>query len=517
MNQLFRVIITLVLFVGLTLCLISCKPKPSLAVVTTAIVTGVTQTTATTGGNVTDDGNAEVTARGVCWSTSQNPTTGSSKTSDGKGTGNFTSNITGLIPGTSYYARAYATNSEGTSYGNEISFSSNPIILASLTTANVTSITSTTAISGGNITSDGGSAITERGVCWSISANPTISDNKTQNGTGNGIFTSELTELLPNTSYHIRAFALNTIGYSYGNDLTFTTLASVPLLTTNSISELTMTTVTSGGNITSDGGLTISARGICWGTTPNPDVNGAHTSDGTGTGIFTSDLTGLTQDTKYYIRAYATNSLGTGYGDEKSFTTMNNRGILFNPDLTYGSITDIDGNVYKTIQIGTQTWMAENLKTTNLNDGTALSYNLSHEASYCWYNNDEITYRNTYGALYTGYARSNSRLCPTGWHVPSDAEWTTLTNWLGLLSIGDMKETGTTHWNIPNGDATNLSGFTALPGGSRSSNGEFGGIGTRGSWWSTSGYNRSLSYLDGGIGLFLDFTNSYHSVRCLKD
>ena len=203
MNQLFRVIITLVLFVGLTLCLISCKPKPSLAVVTTAIVTGVTQTTATTGGNVTDDGNAEVTARGVCWSTSQNPTTGSSKTSDGKGTGNFTSNITGLIPGTSYYARAYATNSEGTSYGNEISFSSNPIILASLTTANVTSITSTTAISGGNITSDG-EVQSQKEVCWSISCKSTILIIKLRTEL-KWIFTSELTELLPNTSYHIRA------------------------------------------------------------------------------------------------------------------------------------------------------------------------------------------------------------------------------------------------------------------------------------------------------------------------
>lgn len=178
MNQLFRVIVIPILLIGLTLFFTSCKPKPTLAVVTTHNVTGITQTSALTGGNVTDDGNVEVTARGVCWGTSQNPTISSGKTSDGTGTGIFTSSITGLIPGTTYYVRAYATNSEGTSYGNEVSFSSNPVLLATLTTATVASITQTTAVSGGNITSDGGGSVTARGVCWATTANPTIANSQ---------------------------------------------------------------------------------------------------------------------------------------------------------------------------------------------------------------------------------------------------------------------------------------------------------------------------------------------------
>jgi len=193
MNQFFRIFLIPVLLTGMTICITSCKPKPSLAVVTTASVTGTTQTTATSGGNVTSDGNAEVTARGVCWGTSQNPTTGSSKTSDGAGTGAFTSSITGLTPGTTYYVRAYATNSEGTAYGSEVSFSSNPVLPATLTTTTAASITQTTAVSGGNITSDGGGSITARGVSWGTATGPLATGlHTTETGT-TGTFTSNLT------------------------------------------------------------------------------------------------------------------------------------------------------------------------------------------------------------------------------------------------------------------------------------------------------------------------------------
>ena len=189
MHYFFKIIVIPILLIGLTLCFISCKPKPTLAVVTTGSVTGITQLTATCGGNVTDDGNVEVTARGVCWSTSQNPTTSSGQTSDGIGTGIFTSSITGLIPGTPYYVRAYATNSEGTAYGSEVLFSSNPVLLATLTTATASSITRTTAVSGGNIASDGGGAITARGVCWGTATAPLATGlHTTETGTTGDLY-----------------------------------------------------------------------------------------------------------------------------------------------------------------------------------------------------------------------------------------------------------------------------------------------------------------------------------------
>jgi uncharacterized protein (TIGR02145 family) len=441
MNRLFRIIVIPILLIGLTLCLASCKPKPTLAVVTTTNITDKTQTTATSGGNVTSDGNAEVTARGVCWGTSQNPTTGSSMTNDGTGTGNFTSSITGLTPGTTYYVRAYATNSEGTSYGNEVTFSTIPISLATVRTDFVYSITLTMAIVNGYIEDDGGGTITASGVCWSTSQNPTIADNKTTD-----------------------------IDDSSGNILSY--------------------------------------------------------------------LTDLTANTKYYVRAYATSSVGTAYGNQLNFTTASIfSAIVFNPALTYNTISDNDGNTYKTIQIGTQTLMAENLKTTKLNDGTAIplvtedqNWTALSTPGYCWYNN-ETNYTKGYGALYNWYAVTTGKLCPAGWHVPSDNEWTVFVDFLGGMDVANAKirETGTTHWQSESSDATNISGFTALPGGCRFWTGQFANSGISIYLWSSTEYFQS-----GGLSLYWDYLNygiwtSYGSgrgnnsangglsVRCLKD
>ena len=150
------------------------------------------------------------------------------------------------------------------------------------------------------------------------------------------------------------------------------------------------------------------------------------------------------------------------------------------------TLKDIEGNVYPAVIIGTQVWMAENLKTTKYNDGMAIplvSDNNAWEAlktpGYCWYNNDAAANKNRFGALYNWYTVNTKKLCPAGWHVPNDKEWTTLRTYLGGEEIagGKLKETGTTHWTSPNTDATNQTGFTALPGGGRRSNGEFFGLG----------------------------------------
>ena len=292
--------------------------------VTTNSVTSITQTTATCGGNVTADGGLSVTSRGICWSTSQNPTTSNEHTTNGTGTGSFTSNITGLTPNTTYYVRAYAVNSKGTSYGEQKSFTSLQIVTTPTVTVNsVSDITYCSAKSGGNVTSDGGASVTARGVCWSTSQNPTINDSHTTNGTGTGAFTSNLTELTPNTVYYLRAYATNSKGTSYSEQKSFTTqVTTMPTVTTGSVSGIAQDGATCGGNVTSDGGAAVTARGVCWSTSQNPTISNSHTTDGTGTGSFTSNITGLTASTVYYVRAYATNANGTSYGEQKSFTSQ---------------------------------------------------------------------------------------------------------------------------------------------------------------------------------------------------
>ncbi len=406
---------------------------------------------------------------------------------------------------------------------NDINYPAEPMV----TTAAATNISQTAATSGGNVTSQGSSAVTVRGVCWSTSSAPTIAGSHTTDGTGTGSFSSSITGLTANTPYFVRAYAKNSVGTTYGNEVTFTTPINLnsPTLTTTALTNISQTTATSGGNVTSQGSSAVTARGVCWSTLSAPTIAGSHTSDGTGTGSFTSSLTGLTANTPYFVRAYATNSVGTSYGNEVTFTTTANF-----PNC--GTVIDADGNVYHTVTIGTQCWMVENLKTTKYNDGTAIPLVTDDTAwaglttpGYCWYNNDKLTYGNTYGALYNWYTVNTGKLCPAGWHIPSDAEWTTLTTFLGGESVagGKMKEAGTTHWASLNTGANNSSGFTALPAGYRASDGTFSGIGDYGYWWSSTkrntsnAWNRVLFYNFFGVERY-NYPKQYgFSVRCVRD
>lgn len=195
--------------------------------VTTSTPSNVTTNSATCGGNVTSDGGATVTARGVCWSTSQNPTISGNHTSDGTGTGSFTSNITGLAEYTTYYVRAYATNSEGTSYGSQKSFTTesggSSATVPTVTTATPFDIALYSAACGGNVTSDGGASVFERGICYSTSQNPTTSNNTVQSGSGTGSYTCYMTGLNQSTTYYVRAYAINSEGIAYGGQVSFTT------------------------------------------------------------------------------------------------------------------------------------------------------------------------------------------------------------------------------------------------------------------------------------------------------
>ena len=304
----------------------------------------------------------------------------------------------------------------------------------------------------------------------------------------------------------------------------------LPVLTTTEVSAITQTSATSGGVITSDAGSSVTVRGVCWSTKASPTIADSKTTDGAGTGSFTSSITGLTAGTTYFVRAYATTSAGTGYGVAYQITTI--------------TVTDADGNVYHTITIGTQVWMVENLKTTKYNDGTAIPLVTDNTAwaamstpACCFYNNDVTTYKNTYGALYNWHAVNTGKLAPTGWHVPTDAEWTTLENYVSanLGTSGSVAKAlaATIKWNdstFPGAigyDLTknNSSGFSALPGGWRVIGGGFGNLSLNGFWWSSTGYDTDSAwirymeydYTNGGLNRYGNYGQDGYSVRCVRD
>jgi uncharacterized protein (TIGR02145 family) len=327
-----------------------------------------------------------------------------------------------------------------------------------------------------------------------------------------------MTDLLPGVTYYVRSYATNGIRTTYGNERSFITRNAIPVITTSAVTGIKAATISTGGNITDDGGSAITARGVCWGTNPNPTVANNKTTDGTGAGIFTSTPTGLQHYTKFYLRAYATNTYTTSYGESREFTTL---------------VGDADGNSYNPVVIGTQTWLKENLRTTRYNDGTSIPNVTGNAAwagltapAWCWYNNDP-GYKGDYGALYTWYTVKTGKLCPTGWHVPSDAEWTVLENLAGGLTVagGKLKETGLLHWSAPNTGAADTYGFAALPGGWREGiEGGSVGLAFVGYWWTSSvvspdaPYWRTIDWDKEGVGRYYGGDPSFGlSVRCIMD
>jgi len=488
--------------------------------VTTGDVTSITTTSATVAGNVTNEGSSGVTERGICWSTSANPTTSDSHGSSGTGSGSYTVDLSNLNANTTYHVRAYATNSVGTSYGDDVSFTTDDDNEApTVTTGDITSITGNSATVAGNVTDEGSASVTERGICWSTSQNPTTADSHSSSGTGTGSYTVDLTNLNANTTYYVRAYATNSVGTSYGENKSFTTLCGLitdfpftegfedgelpdcwtnehvtgtqdwtyedgghsnnpahahtgdynalfyhgstsarvtklvtpamdlsgassaslnfwhvqkkwssdqdelrvyyktsadgdwtlleeytsnvsnwtertialpnlsaeyyiafqatgkygygvgiddvkvsmvpnngsPTVTTGDITSITGNSATVAGNVTNQGDASVTERGVCWSTTANPTTSDSHASSGTGTGSFSVNLTNLSASTTYYVRAYATNSKGTSYGENKEFTTL--CGIVtsfpFTEGFEDGELPDCWTNEHVT---GTQDW-----------------------------------------------------------------------------------------------------------------------------------------------------------------
>ena len=536
----------------------------TLPTVTTDIVGAVTDSTATCGGTVTADGNAAVTMRGVCWDTLPDPTVSNSHTVDGIGLGVFNSSMTGLTSGTIYYVRAYATNSAGTAYGALRTFTTK----ISVNTSPVNDITATTVVCGGTVNSAGNAEVTMRGVCWNTLPAPTLNGSHTVDGTGAGVFTSNITGLTPGTTYYVRAYATNSVGTVYGDDIIFTTVDTTPTVTTKAVSILSETTALSGGNITFDGGAAVTVCGICWDTLPNPTVSGIHTTDSASMGIFTSSMMNLTPATTYYVRAYATNSVGTTYGQEISFRT-------YSSCPGAATVTDHEGNVYNTVQIGNQCWTRENMRCmTSPSTGTMI---LEFPAGYYSYTGKKAYYVNgdsantaTYGLLYnwaaaidtfnTAYGETSTiswdglsvtfsghrrGICPAGWHVPSNAEWTQLTTYVynngyqcsgcsgsnnvamvNCIAKALASQTGWVNssntFAVGNDPSTNnATGFSALPAGFYSGNYTFG---TNTHFWSATQRDlarsciRFLSRNDDYVSSTTAALKFYgYSVRCVRD
>jgi len=302
--------------------------------------------------------------------------------------------------------------------------------------------------------------------------------------------------------------------------------ATLPEVLTAEVTGVTLTTAISGGEVTNDGRDDIIEKGVCWNIAGEPTVADSKTTNGVGTESFVSNISGLQKGSVYYVRAYATNSVGTAYGEEIVFGTK---------------MDDVDGNQYGTIKIGTQLWMAENLKTTKYNDNSQIPNVTSNTAwialtthAYCWANNDMATYKPLYGALYNWYAVNSAKLCPTGWKVASDDDFKALeialgmtqaqagaTEWRGTDQGKQMKNI--TGWSTGQ-NGTNSSGFTAVPAGYRAyATGISEGIGILTYWWTSTQQDASIAVyrrVDGNNDKVYrsgTYKRAGKSVRCVKN
>jgi uncharacterized protein (TIGR02145 family) len=315
------------------------------------------------------------------------------------------------------------------------------------------------------------------------------------------------------------------------------------IVTTDPVSQISRTSGVCKGSFIDVGPDTVIAYGFCWSTNAQPtyDDNRIVPQNSTN-GTYKSGITGLSPGTTYYVRAYAVTVESKIYGNQETFITKPATALTtFNPDLTYSSVSDIDGNSYKTIKIGTQQWLAENLKTTRFNDGTVIplvtddnQWSRLITPGYCWYNNDEVVFKNIYGGYYNWKTVKTGKLCPSGWHVPTKEDWKVLKLSLGITAelaepggnfqeiteAHKIKETGNFNWVEGSVIATNESGFTALPGGCRSVDSSFGGEGTTESWWLASDYALSIwivNFANWILNSDMLSENYGMNVRCMKD
>ena len=643
---------------------VRCLKNTTLPHVITTSVTNVNISTALVTGEVISDGDTN-TERGFCYATTSNPTLSNDTTMNGMGTGVYLGVLQNLTPSTTYYFRAYATNSVGTSYGAELSFTTvvslpgvrcpgtptvtdfdgnvyNTVQIGNQcwTQSNLKvskyrngdSIPTGLSNSAWQNTTLGAYAIynndpvndifygklynhyavtDSRGLCptgWHVPTDgewtdlvkyidpnaDTVCYECTQSGMAVGALKSTARQPIPfgwdfpntgatNTSgftalpggqraydgpYYMstshgfwwsssvssastawsRYLSFNLIGSLNGSRINGSSVRclknTLPQVNTISAPSVTPSMALLNGEIISEGDAN-TIRGFCYSTTPNPTISDDTTMNGMGHGVYSEILQNLTPSTTYYFKAYATNSVGTSYGAELSFTTVVSLPGVRCPGTP--TVTDFDGNVYNTVQIGNQCWTQSNLKVSKYRNGDSIPTGLSNSAwqnttlgAYAIYNNDLVN-DSLYGKLYNHYAVTDSRgLCPTGWHVPTDGEWNILVRYLdsnadtvsnnwsqSSIAGGALKSTAMQPipggWGSPNTGATNTSGFTALPGGFRVESGGLGNLTYMGFWWSSSvssvseAWDRVLIAYNSHLSRSSNDRANGFSVRCLKD
>ena len=507
---------------------------------------------------VGNNGGASILDMGVCWNQSGLPNTNDPTIHISPSTSLQDITINNLSPISSYYIRAFATNITGTGYSNTLHLytTAGP---PTISTNFISQISANTAYLQGEIISNGGATIIERGFCLNTSGGPTINDILVDAGSGNGIFSATASNLIPNTTYYARAYGKNYSATSYGNQISFTTAVGPPVVSSDSVLFDSLQAFSVHGSIVHTGGLPITEKGIIWSIEPEGNILSPHIANGSGNQPFSSSLSGLIPGTAYFVRAYAQNSMGIGYGET---IKMVNPGI---PCPGAPTLIDIDGNVYATIQMGNQCWMRENLKVERYPNGDSIPHITSDTEwanlpdndtsdAFCFYDNSTNNLA-TFGGLYTwaaamgGHAISTNSnpsntqgACPDGWHLPSDQEWMQLDLALGMdeteLSswgsngedIGSMMAENSSEWptycDLRNSAFFDTTNFDGLPSGKRyHSNGAFGAKGSIGFFWSTSicGYDsaritsRELWWLYDGIGRNGIYKSAGASIRCLKD
>lgn len=373
--------------------------------------------------------------------------------------------------------------------------------LPTVTTDTFYTVTNTYATAKGTIIANGSHIITSKGFVWDTIPGPAINRSNIipEPDTANPFY-GRLNGIQPGITYYIKAFATNSQGTGYGIERSITAPLP-PVVYTDTVSSITGFSANSGGII--DGAF-ISSSGLVWDTLPDPTIAlSSKTANSVISDTFSNVINGLQPGKTYYVKAYATNSAGTGYGNQRSFVTP---WVNANGDSVFRDTRD--GQYYTFKHIGTQVWMTKNLNYTG--------------AGRCYANN--AAYCAVYGRLYNW--NTALTVAPPGWHLPSDAEWQTLVDHLGgdAVAGGKMKEAGTVHWNSPNTGADNSSGFTGIPGGKNTtpSGGTFASLGLEGYWWSSVGSGFwancfSLSYFYQHVSKGGGYMTSELSVRCIRD
>jgi len=530
--------IVVILFTVIFTLLISCKKDPETPAGGNKILIGATMSDtvsyifAKVSTQLSGIGGNQITQHGHCWSTESSPDIEDSHNSLGgiSTPGKFTSDLSGLSDNTKYFIRSYVTGQGGTIYGIQ-----NEIITLKrgkpIANTGVTSDLTTSSVKiSGSATFDSGFTITQKGICWDTLPNPTLlkSIGHSEEGAGIGSFISSVANLIENKHYYYCAYAINEKGTAYGAGLSFQTgILTLPAVTTSPCSNVTLTSATCGGNVTNAGNGAVSARGVCWNTTGNPTLANSldHTTNGTGTGEFTSSINGLNKGTTYFVTAYATNEKGTTYGDQVSFTTpvltcgssftINHVAGAVAPvtkSVTYGTITNIPGEPLKC-------WITSNLGA----DHQAISVGDATEASAGWY----WQFNRKQGYKHDGTTRTPNTTWITsisetsdwitandpctielgaGWRIPTNTEWTNVDASGGWVD-----------WNGPwnSGLKLHAAGYLSY------SDGSLNLRGPNGLYWSSS-------QIDATNGWYLSFSSGFSnmypgnkatgiSARCVRD